>query len=284
MKEILIILILLLFLTSCVPTSQNFKSTGFIWFNSTLNDELFEKSSMHIPVRFENDTTTYYFQFDTGANKSYLYTGSKSNPEIIDKIKTKTPLPTSIGDVVLLSIASNNTYVKDNKTFIGTIGSDILQNQIIEIDLINQKLTVLSEYDAQEYNIYKMKRSRGRPVLTFTIDSKEYSFLYDTGSSLFDLWTTKQLWLEWKSESSTADEFPISSWGKINTSYRSVFENPETDNAFMNQMKYIWYNTNDNFEKTFKDAGVNGIIGNRPFLDEVLLLDFKSKRIGIKKS
>ena len=278
------LLILLPFLTSCTPTSQNFKSTDFIWFNTTLNDKLFEKSSMHIPVRFENDTTTYYFQFDTGSNKSFLYTGSKSDPKIIDSIKTNTQLFTSVGDVVLLSKKSNNTYVKDGKTFIGTIGSDILQNQIIEIDLIKQKLNVLSEYDLQEYNIYKMKLSRGRPVMSFTIEGEEYSFLYDTGSSLFDLWTTQKLWLEWKSESSVADEFPISSWGKINTSYRSLFENPDTNNELMNQMKYIWYNSNDNFEKTFKDADVHGIIGNRPFLDKVLLLDFKRKRIGIKKS
>ncbi|AUC13860.1 hypothetical protein BTO06_01250 [Tenacibaculum sp. SZ-18] len=238
---------------------------------------------MHIPVRFENDSTTYYFQFDTGANKSFLYTGPKSNPEIIDRIKTNTQLSTSIGDVVLLSIKSNNTYVKDGKTFIGTIGSDILQNQILEIDLKKQKLTVLSEYDLQEYRIYKMKLSRGRPVITITIDKKDYSFLYDTGSSLFDLWTTQKLWLEWKSESFVADEFPISSWGKINKSYRSLLKKTNTNNDLMNQMKYIWYNANDNFEKTFEDAGVSGIIGNRPFLDKVLLLDFKSKRIGIKK-
>ncbi len=278
------LLISLLFLASCAPTSQNFKSTNFIWFNTTLNDELFEKSSMHIPVKFMGDTTSYYFQFDTGSNKSFLYTGSKSNPKIIERIKTKTQLSTSIGDLILLPRKSNNTYVKDGKTFIGTIGSDILNNQIIEIDLIKQRLTVLSEYDLQDYNIYKMKLSHGRPVISFSIEGEDYSFLYDTGSSLFDLWTTKKLWSEWKSESSVADEFPISSWGKINTSYRSLFENPDKDNELMNQMKYIWYNSNDNFEKTFKDAGVHGIIGNRPFLNNVLLLDFKNKRIGIKKS
>ena len=277
-------LILLLFSTSCATISKGFKSTGFIWYNTTLNDVLFEKSSMHIPVKFLNDSTSYYFQFDTGSNKSFLYTGSKSNPRIIERIKTKTRLSTSIGDVVLMPRKSNSTYVKDGKTFIGTIGSDILNNQILEIDLKKQKLTVLSEYNILDYSVYKMNLSHGRPVISLTIKGKEYSFLYDTGSSLFDLWTTKKLWLEWKNESYVSDEFPISSWGKINTSYRSLFENPDQANKLMNQLKYIWYNTNDNFDKAFKDANIHGIIGNRPFLNKVLLLDFKNKRIGIKKN
>lgn len=278
------LLILILFVTSCVPKSQNFKSTDFTWKNKTLNNELFEKSSMHIPVKFEGDSTVYYFQFDTGSNKSFLYTGPKSNVKILERIKTKTKLSTSIGDVVLLPRKSNSTYVENGKIFIGTIGSDILKDQIIEIDFIKQKLIVLDEYDLYDYNLFEMKLSYGRPVMRFTIEDEDYSFLYDTGASLFDLWTTQKLWSEWQIQSSDKDEFPISSWGKINISYRSLFDNPNKDNEVMSKLKYIWYNSNNNFEKTFKDAGVHGIIGNRPFLENILLLDFKNKRIGIKKS
>lgn len=279
-----LVLILLFFLTSCAPTSQNFKSTDFIWFNTTLNEVAFAKSSMHIPVVFDGDTTTYYFQFDTGSNKSFLYTGSKSDPKIIDQIKTKTSLSTSIGDLVLLARTSNSTYIKEGKTCIGTIGADILADQIIEIDFVNQTLAVLHDYNEAEYDLYEMELSYGRPVWSINIEGEAYSFLYDTGSSLFDLWTTKNLWTKWKSETTSVDEFPIRSWGKINTAYRSSFDAPNEGDEVLNQMKYIWYNSNDSFEKTFKKAGVDGIIGNRPFLNDVLLLDFSGRRIGVKKS
>ncbi len=277
------ITLLVCLLTSCTPTSKNFKSTGFIWFDSTLNNMKVEKSSMHIPVLFENDDKTYYFQFDTGANKSYLYTGPNSDKGLLKRIKTKVHLSTSIGDIVLNPAKSNSTYIKDNKTFIGTIGSDILQNSIVEIDFLNQGLAVLKEYDSKEYSMQSMSLTKGRPIIQLNIQGENHTFLFDTGSSMFDIWTSKQLWEKWREQKSEINAFPISSWGKINNAYRADISEIPANNLFGQNIEFVWYNSKKSFENTFKNAGVSGVIGNRPFLKHKLLLDFKNKLIGLKK-
>lgn len=286
MNKSVLLILLTLSMYSCKGQKEvDLKSTTFIWFNDTLNGVPFEKTSMHIPVKFKNDSTTYYFQFDTGSDKSYLYTGIKSDAEILKKINTKTELSTSIGNITLLPKKSNNTYQKKEKVFIGTIGSDVLFNKVIEIDFLNQKINVLNKYKKENYNINSMKLSNGRPVLNLKIMSKEYQFLYDTGSSLFDLWTDKKLWLKWRKDNSDISEFPISSWGKINTAYKSKINDSIIAENYLNfDLKYVWYNSNRNFKKGFNKAKVSGIIGNRPFLQQVLLLDFKDKLIGLKKA
>ncbi|EDP70022.1 hypothetical protein FBALC1_10832 [Flavobacteriales bacterium ALC-1] len=286
MKKLTLLIFLVLSIFSCKSQKEiDLKSTTFIWFNDTLNGVAFEKTSMHIPVKFKNDSTTYYFQFDTGSNKSYLYTGVKSNLKIIKKIKTETELHTSIGNITLLSRKSNSAYRKDGKKFIGTIGSDVLFNKIIEIDFSNQKINVLNKYKKENYNLDLMKLSYGRPAINLKIMNKKYQFLYDTGSSLFDLWTDKKHWEKWKKNDSDISEFPISSWGKINTAYKSkINDSIIAENHLNIDLKYIWYNSNQNFKKGFKKAKVSGLIGNRPFLQHVLLLDFKNNLIGIKKT
>lgn len=273
------------FFISCSSNNINFKSTSFIFFNDSLNGIPFKKTSMHIPVKFNNDTTKYYFQFDTGSNKSYLYTGKKSDNRIKNNIKTRTNLKTSIGQIVLYPRESNNSFIRNGKKFIGTLGSDILNKKIIEIDFVNQKINLLNNaYNKALYNLEKMSLSRGRPVITLKVDNKDYPFLYDTGSSLFDLWTDKKLWDKWKKRGADISKFPIKSWSKTNFAYRALITDTILSLKPLNQkINYIWYNSSKGFIKLFKDADVSGIIGNKPFLDRIIILDFKNNLIGYKK-
>ena len=279
----------LLILTTCLVVTfkifgQTVYSIPFVWSDSELNGEYFGKTSMHIPVKLSGDSSTYYFQFDTGADKSFLYTKGNLDSALVKNCINGDSVLTDIGLLHLIPISSNSVYKENGKTFIGTIGADFLTNKIIEINFPLQRINVLESYDSSKYELMPCKGSSGRPTITLTIDNQKYNFLYDTGSSLFDLWTTKKLWKKWKNPDSQIQQYPISSWGKINSASRAKLYSPIaiSKNA-SSQLIEIWYNSNKNFKKSFKNARVSGIIGNKPFINQTVIIDIESQRIGIKK-
>ncbi len=263
--------------------SQTKTTFRFEWGNDTLNGEFFEKTSMHIPVKLYNDTTTYYFQFDTGSDASFLYNGDSVYKKIIEDFTSKEGIQTNLGKIQLFSIESNTIYTENGKTHIGTIGSDFLKDKKVEIDFKNQIISLLSNYSNLDYHTVPMETSYGRPVIPLIHQNNSYNFLFDTGSSLFELWTTKKNWKKWTDKTSKIEEFPISSWGKINTSYRSLLAiNLSSTLCKTLVLKTVWYNSNKKFDHEFRAMNLSGIIGNKPFLESIILLDFERKLIGIK--
>lgn len=252
-------------------------SIPFVWGNDSLNGEYFEKTSMHIPVHFPNDSLTYYFQFDTGSNQSFLYNGNYLSKFINDTLHS------DIGKINLERINSNSQYFEDGRLHVGTIGTDFLENKKIEIDFVNQQITMVTKYDSSSYSIAPMKLNFGRPSLTLDINGKFHDFLFDTGSSLFEIWTSKKIWNKLKNEDTEVKEYPISSWGKINIAYRTTIHS-NVNLPFYNLIHFeeVWYNSNKKFEKDFRSINVSGIIGNKAFIKTIILLDFENKIFGIK--
>jgi hypothetical protein len=263
--------------------SQTKTTFRFEWGNDTLNGEFFEKTSMHIPVKLYNDTTTYYFQFDTGADVSFLYIGDTLYKKTIDLFTNKDVIETNIGKLQLYNITSNSIYSDNGKIHIGTIGADFLKDKKIEIDFKNQIISLLSNYSNLDYHTVPMETSYGRPIITLNYQNSEYKFLFDTGSSLFELWTTKKIWKKWADANANIKGFPISSWGKINTAFRAPLKIQLTS-ALCSSLIFnsVWYNSNKKFDAEFKNMQLSGIIGNKPFLETVILLDFESNLIGVK--
>ncbi len=259
----------------------NAQEVSFIWSDDTLNGEYFEKTAIKIPVQLEGDTNTYYFQFDTGANHSSLYTKG-ADSTFVNRIAEK-EINSSIG-TLKLDINSSMSFSTAKGNTIGTIGSDILKDKAIEIDYNNQKIKFLSQYNENKYQLSDISKSFGRPVINIEVKGKPYPYLFDTGASLFDLWTTKKYWNKWKDKEASISEFPIYSWGKTNTAYRTQLKAPTNINGWpTTSVKQVWYNSNKNFNKLFKEADVDGIIGNVPFLNEVILIDMKNLKMGVKK-
>ena len=93
-------------------SAQIVKSIPFSWSDAELNGEYFEKTAMHIPVQFGDDTTSYYFQFDTGANKSFLYIKDNPNTRLVESCKSGALIPSSLGDLNLIPISSSKSYIK----------------------------------------------------------------------------------------------------------------------------------------------------------------------------
>ena len=269
----------LLILCNTVFASEN-DTLHFEWLGERIDGISIEKTAMIIPVQIKNDTNHYYFQFDTGANTSSIYTGTENKLNV-----AYSPYATTIfGEVHFDSLSYMSPYEEQGKLIIGTIGSDVLQDKIVQIDYLNQEIILFEEVDKSPFNLYAMSFSYGRPVISLRVGKQDYNFMFDTGSSLFDLWSTKKIWKKNRSQTANITEHIIWSWGKQNTIFSSPLAEGnhffECDNI---QINTISYSSSKQHEKIFKQAKVDGIIGNRPFFDNVILLDFKNQTIGIKK-
>jgi len=261
--------------------AQN-KTIPFIWLNDSINGKLYEKTALIIPVEVIGDTGVYYFQFDTGANKSYLY--KNSGLKLTNESNGNVIVNTNYGSLQFLQSTTNNSFIENGYKVIGTLGADFISKKVIEIDYLNQKLTFIDKYDSTDYCVQPISLSYGRPVLPISINNKTYYFLFDTGSSIFGLWTTKKLWKRWRKENVITNEIPINSWGKTHICYQSQFANELTILDSHISINQLWYSSNRQFKKVFKQANTNGVIGNISFLNNIILIDLKNNFFGVKLS
>jgi len=271
-------------LLNSIGFTQIVQTIPFSWSNDTLNGAFFDKTAMHLPVRFSNDTTTYYFQLDTGSEESYFYSGNWMKQETLDQLKKADSIQTSIGFLQLKQLEGQKIVTENGRVYCGTIGSDFFDAKIIEIDYLYQEIHFLKSYSSSEYTLDSLKLSFGRPIISIQTPTKNYDFLFDTGSSLFELWTSKKLWKKLKEPNSEVFEFPINSWGTMNNAYRASMGPGITClHSEAIEIQTIWYNSNKQFAKDFKSIEIAGIIGNKPFLNQTLLIDFQNMKIGLKK-
>lgn len=270
-------------LLNSIGFSQLIQTIPFCWSNDTLNGVLFEKTAMHLPVRFSNDTTTYYFQLDTGSEESFIYCGNLISQETLNLLNKSDSIQTSIGKLHFAKLETQKIVEENGRIFCGTIGSDFFATKIIEIDYLKQEIHILQSYSLQNYQLESLKTSFGRPMISIQTPTHTYDFLFDTGSSLFELWTSKKLWKTMKEPNGDVLEFPINSWGILNNAYRANTRSGITCMHSEVEIQTIWYNSNKQFAKDFKSIDIAGIIGNKPFLNQILLIDFQNLKIGYKK-
>ena len=70
---------IIFFFNSCIAFTQKNDTLHFIWTNDTINGKLVEKTAMFLPVTLKSNKKTCFFQFDTGAEDSYLYTADTTS-------------------------------------------------------------------------------------------------------------------------------------------------------------------------------------------------------------
>ena len=270
---------ILVFLIPLLSFGQSSEEIKFLWKTAEFNSKKFKKAIMLIPVKFESDTTTYFLQFDTGATHSCLYSNRvnwfKSGEQV---------MKTSIGEVTFRDNKSIKATAEKNAS-IGTLGADFLKNKLVQINFPGQTIRINASYNATDYFMKPLNTLNGRPVISVKIFGKEQDLLYDTGSSLFGIWTNEKNWKRLKERSDNVSSFPISSWGKINTGYYSGIDKSLPaiiDGSNDKQDLQVWYVDNKKYKKFFRRNNLYGILGNQPFLNKEIILDYNKKVFGVK--
>ena len=309
MRHIFLIIFTFLTLSSF---GQKLPWIPFNWVGDSLSGKYFDKLVITIPVSFDNLPHKFNMQFDLGAINTMFY-GNSIKPYLEKYSTLNSKLDTTLTfraqsqtnymlrDVSFklgnVSFGKRNignfrnfgdeipkdSIMTESEKHIGTIAPDLFENKVLIIDYPNSRLCVVDKVPKQfqkaQFRPYKTKQ--GRIKIPITINGKLEDVMFDTGSSLFPLITTRDN-AKAISENKIIDSLKISSWGEfymvygqpINTTIK--FGEKELSKAV------VYFDNQKSSTDFYKDEEIWGITGNAYFLKNVVLIDFKNKLFGVK--
>lgn len=269
--------------------------TKIKWFN----DPITPKALLQIPVKLEGISEIQYLQLDTGDWKSHLY--GYQLAQILDKNDPLLELDEFILNGAIGDHSFKNFKFEHMKGFgksradsgqekIGILGTDFFKDKILVIDFINDCFLISDKLEVIEYLDYKFEfisttRNLSNSMLFRIILNGKIidNIMYDTGSSIITLdLKSKADWEAFLSSNKTSNP------GKFTASNRSgTFDVVSVDSEAVMQIGDFEYNNPRVFHPDtdmYEKCGYNGLIGNQPFFDKCIVLDFKNFRLGISRS
>jgi hypothetical protein len=282
----------------------------FDWETLTLGERSFENASMLVPVIIDNLPQKFNMQFDLGANEIMFYGNTIASflehyPSLAEKLhKTEyssrfSSISLGLGAVVLddITVANMENYGEmimadnldpDEEIHIGTIGSQITWNKILIIDYPGQRFAV-TETMPQEYQSLPAIECElrewnepwgGKFLFPLMLNGKTEKVVFDTGSSMFFLITSKEKTMS-IADPDVVDTMTAESWGQAITinGHEIVKDVYFGDKNLKGQTVYydISGSTGDNFS-----GDIWGVIGNVPFIENIVILDYVNKTVRIK--
>lgn len=250
-----------------------------------------DKSAMFIPINFENDTATYYLQFDTGSPYTLFYKNAIKN---IPQISTKENIGKSIFKIGKTKIESDKFKIIDfgkearnnEPKIIGTLGTDILEDRNTIINFresyiefnVNKMPSFFNEKNF-DFNFKKRK-----VIISAKMDDKKQKFLYDSGTSSYELLTNKENWEKLKLKNSKIEIDKGNSWGNLLKTFTAKSKSEINFNdtkILLNEVTYV-----EGFSKAqyylMKFSGMSGMLGNKIFLPNVIYIDCKEMKMAIE--
>ena len=300
-KQGITFVLLLLIFTSC-SRKQSLQWIPFSWEGDSISGIYIEKAYLYIPVNIENLSDDFTMQFDLGTYNTVFY----GNP--IDPYLEKSGLVNKLDSTGMFknvclkmgAIPFNNINVVYKKDFgekvpidslhtktpkhIGTIATDMFQDKIVIIDYKSCRLAITDSLPNEYTDLpaEKFELTDGIMRLPFRINSKEHKLMFDTGSSPFQLVTTKERALE-ISNSAIVDSLsgPLW-WGQEITFYGFNVTKPiEFGGKALNNSK-VYYAKDGLWESIYNSLDVWGITGNAYFFENTVIIDYKNKLFRIK--
>lgn len=272
--------------TNTLKVSQNATKIKIEWGKTKSN----EYASLLLPVKINNRKETFYMQLDFGSPYTLFYKKSlnsikDNNLKINEDNRTKLKL--SINEMNIESnkfrvINYGNSISKKKINIIGTIGTDLLEKRIITLNLKNNTCSFTEENNFKNPTEFEFKKRR--IILPAKMLNKKVNLMYDSGTSGYQLITDKTTWKKIQNTNSKIKEENGNSWGN-NLTIKTAKANSEISlnnkHIKLNEITYIEGTSKfQNF--LMKISGMEGMIGNKLFLNEIITIDCKNEIFEIK--
>lgn len=244
------------------------------------------KNVLLLPIHLQNDSATYFMQFDTGSPTTLFYENSLEAFKNKKQIKTQFTIGnTEVSSNRFKIISVGKNINKDSIKIIGTIGSDLLDQNKTMINF--KEGYVVFNLSKEPENISNTKLDftfkKRKIIISGTLNGKQEQFLYDSGTSAYELLTNKENWGKLKLPNSKPVVEKAQSWERTLTSYTAKsnqiikFKNKE---LLLSEVTYV-----EGFSQTqymlMKFSGMTGMLGNKIFLNNSLYIDCKEEKISI---
>nr|WP_315249765.1 hypothetical protein [uncultured Flavobacterium sp.] len=250
-----------------------------------------EKNALLLPIHFSNDTITYYLQFDTGSPHTVFYSNSikKISQISINKEVAKTFFyigKTKITSDKFKIYNHGNDNNNDSIKIIGTIGADILENRKTIINFKENNIALnLSKVPSQfQTKLFDFKFKKRKIIVKGFLKGQEESFLFDSGTSAYELLTNKEVWESLKLPNSKINIEKSQSWDNVLTTFTVNCNQKimiDTQEIPLNNVTYVEGFSQIQYSM-MKFSGMTGMLGNKIFLNNSLYIDCTQNKMGIE--
>jgi hypothetical protein len=249
-----------------------------------------DKNILLLPIHFPQDSTLYYMQFDTGSPSTIFYANSIKQIKAINEKNDRAKSTFTIGNT---KISSDKFMIVDNVQddpepvkIIGTIGADILEDKKTLINFRENYVIFNLSKELPDFknNLTDFKFKKRKIILYANLNGKEDKFLYDSGTSAYELLTNKEVWEDLKSPKSKVIIRKEHSWEKTLTSYTAQSKNSiifSDSKIPLNEVTCV-----EGFSESqylmMKFSGMTGMLGNKIFINNSIYIDCTKNKIGIQ--
>jgi len=309
---VIITLYVAVFLSCSQKRKEHIEWIPFTWTSDSVSGKYIEKLAINISATIDKLPHKFTMQLDLGALTTEFY-GKTLNPYLrkypilndkLDTTKTywsqgeKYPMFRNVnlqlGNVLFKGIdiglfknfgtePSSDLINSEMEVHIGTIAPDLFQNKILIIDYKKNRIAVTETLPTEFQNapFEKFEIKDGRIKIPFLINGKVENLMFDTGSSLFSLVTTKQNAKE-IGGTEIVDSLRVPSWDKYITFYGLKTISPIMFGNRNLESSIVYYDEVNSFDYLYKSENIWGITGNAYFFNDVIIIDYKNNRFGVK--
>lgn len=285
----------------------------FDWETADMGGRTIEKSAILLPFKIEQMPYQFKAQFDLGATTTMLYGKAMSPyleryPQIQNKLDTTLKvliegsqhpsfrsLTLTVDKVRLPGINvgyfSNfgQTMTADSVNtpsvkLVGTIAGDICRDKVLIIDFPHQQMCVTQSIPAafKSARFVQCRLMDGRLMIPFSINGKVAYVMFDTGSSLSSLLThTSNLHDVSLPGAPDADSLMVSTWGRQHMLYfKEITAVVKVGDKTLGK-GLVDYEDDPNLAKFLESENLWGITGNKYFLNNTVIIDYKHKLFAV---
>ncbi|NPA31118.1 MAG: hypothetical protein GXO37_03875 [Chloroflexi bacterium] len=280
----------------------------FVWQDATLSGRHFPHAAMFVPGTLPAVDAQGWFQFDLGAPTSVLYARAFTpqekeglealqdpdhpamfNGQSVPRLRTALHLgDTAIEPLIWLPDFGDDDALPNGGRVLGTVGADWVRGRVLVIDYPGQRLAraeqVPPDLEAQAAWAPLQVGDYGHVLMQLTVDGEPRWAVFDTGSSIFPLLTDEEQWPA-LSTGEVTDTLDILAWGQTQRvqggplavemrlggrplPVRRVYVHVDAPNA-------------PQWTAFLRRFNMVGLMGNAPFLDGQVILDFRGGRFGM---
>ena len=165
---------------------------------------------------------------------------------------------------------------------IGTIGTDLLEKRIIILDFRNRRCSFTDKVKENGFTPFEFKQRR--ILIPAKIENENVKVMYDSGASGYQLITSKEIWENYRIPTGKLLSEKVNSWGDT-LSAISAPANKQihfgTTRLRLSEVTYIEGASALNISMMTR-SGMQGMVGNKLFLKNRIVLDCKNQVFKIE--
>ncbi|KAF2082796.1 hypothetical protein [Flavobacterium sharifuzzamanii] len=264
-----------------------------IWISDNENAH----SALLLPVKIKGINRTFYMQFDSGSPITVFY--KKSLESIAEKFQNQLKIDNENATISTAFTIGNMNITSDNfevlnygekinfdnlkaVNIIGTIGTDLFEKRVTVLDFKNNQCSFIEKIKEADFIDFEFKKRK--ILIPSAIGNEKLKLLYDSGTSGYELITTKEIWQQYRNKNSSIKTEKGNSWGNTLSIYSaSAKKKIQFGKVTLNLSEVTYIEGTSDLQKfLMKRSGMQGMIGNKLFLNHKLILDCKNEKFKLE--